>query len=82
MNLKEDLVLAVLELIAVICVTFILFEYGCTVAMAERGYSACGGEYLLLAFPMLYYAGKRTIKDLFADLREVRRGGRPWRKED
>lgn len=82
MKLNERLIFAVLELIIVLCVTGIIFELGCTVAMAERGYKACGGEYLLLTLPVLYYTGKRTVKDWLADLREVRRGGHPWRKED
>ncbi len=32
--------------------------------------------------PALYYAGKQTLQDWLADLQEVRRGGKPWRKED
>ena len=73
MNRKERLVLAVLELVTVICVTIIVFEVGRVAATAERGYDAYGGEYLLLALPVLYYAGKWTVKDWLADPREVRR---------
>lgn len=67
MILKGRLVFVGLELLAVICVTIILFKIGCTVAMAERGYSACGGEYILLALPMFYYAGKKAVKDWRTD---------------
>lgn len=82
MKLDERLAFAALELIAVLCLTGMVFALGCAVALAERGYKACGGEYLLLMLPVLYYAGKRTVKDWLADFQEVRRGGNPWRKED
>lgn len=81
MKLNERLIFAALELIIVLCMTGIAFELGCAVALAERGCKAYGGEYLLLTLPVIYYAGKRTVKDWLADLREVRRGGNPWRKE-
>lgn len=55
--------LAALELAAVILLTIAAFSYGKRAAFAERGYSAYGGEYLLLMIPALYYAGKRIVKD-------------------
>lgn len=82
MKLSEKLIFTALELIIVLCVTGIAFKCGCAVAMAERGYKACGGEYLLLTIPVLYYTGKQTVRDWLADLREIRKGGSPWRKED
>ena len=72
---------AALELVIVLLATALVFRLGVAVAKAERGYNAHGGELILLAFPMLYYAGKQTLQDWLADLREIRRGGRPWRKE-
>jgi len=73
---------AVLELVTVLLVTALAFQVGVAVARAERGYEAYGGEYLLLALPVIYYAGKLTLQSWIADLREIRKGGRPWRKED
>lgn len=73
---------AALELAIVLLATALVFRMGVAAAKAERGYDAYGGEYLLLALPAIYYAGKQTLQDWLADLREIRRGGRPWRKED
>lgn len=64
-----------LELAAVLLVTALAFAWGRQVAQAERGYNAIGGEYLLLLLPAMYYAGKRTIQDWIADIRERRREG-------
>ena len=82
MKLSKKQVSAVLELVIVLLATALVFRLGVATAKAERGYDAHGGEYLLLTLPVLYYAGKQTLKDWLADLREIRRGGRPWRKED
>lgn len=65
----------VLELLAVLLVTVLAFAWGKQTAQAERGYTAIGGEYLLLLLPAMYYAGKRTIQDWIADIRERRREG-------
>ena len=65
----------VLELLAVLLVTVLAFAWGKQTAQAERGYTAIGGEYLLLLLPAMYYAGKRTILDWIADIRERRREG-------
>ena len=64
-----------LELAAVLLVTALAFAWGRQVAQAERGYNAIGGEPLLLLLPAMYYAGKRTIQDWIADIRERRREG-------
>lgn len=82
MKLSKKQVSAVLELVIILLATALVFRLGVATAKAERGYDAHGGEYLLLTLPVLYYAGKQTLQDWLADLREIRRGGRPWRKED
>ncbi len=82
MKVNERLIFTVLELIIVLCLTGITFVLGRAFALAERGYKAHGGEYLILALPVLYYARKQTVKDWLADIREVRKGGKPWRKEE
>lgn len=82
MKLSKKQVSAVLELVIVLLATALVFRLGVATAKAERGYDAHGGEYLLLMLPALYYAGKQTLQDWLADLREIRRGGQPWRKED
>jgi len=81
-KLSRKQISAVLELVIVLLGTALAFRLGVAVAKAERGYDAYGGEYLLLMLPALYYAGKQTLQDWLADLQEVRRGGKPWRKED
>ncbi len=63
---------AVRELLSVLLVTGIVFMWAKGVALAERGYEAYGGEYLLLALPAVYYTGKRAILDWVADIRELR----------
>ena len=64
-----------LELAAVLLVTALAFAWGRQVAQAERGYTAIGGEYLLLLIPFMYYPGKRTVLDWITDLRKLRREG-------
>lgn len=66
----------VLELAAVLLVTALAFVWGMRTAQAERGYTSIGGEYLLLAIPIMYYPGKWTILDWIADIRKLRREGR------
>ncbi len=50
--------LALAELALVFLITAALFAWGKQTALAERGYEACGGEYLLLLTPALYYIAK------------------------
>lgn len=82
MKLSRKQTSATLELVIVLLATALIFRLGVAVAKAERGYDAHGGEYILLALPVLCYAGKQTMQDWLADLREIRRGGQPWRKEE
>lgn len=82
MKLSGKQIPAVLELVVVLLVTALVFRLGVATAKAERGYDGYGGEFLLLTLPVIYYVGKQILHDWIADLREVRRGGRPWRKED
>ncbi len=63
------------ELRAVLLITGAAFMWGKETAMAERGYEAIGGEYLLLLLPAIYYTGKRTILDWSAEFREMWRSG-------
>lgn len=49
---------AAAELTAVILITAAVFVLGKRAAMMERGYSACGGEYLLILLPVIYYIVK------------------------
>lgn len=61
----------VVEWASVLVVTIAVFRAGKAVALAERGYHAHGGEYLLLLIPPIYYAIKRTVLDWIADLRAM-----------
>lgn len=62
------------ELLAVLLITGTAFMWGKGAALAERGYEAIGGEYLFLLLPAIYYAGKRTLLDWIAELRELKKG--------
>lgn len=75
MKLKRSLASVVLELAAVLLVTALAFAWGKQAAQAQRGYTAIGGEYLLLLIPFMYYPGKRTVLDWITDLRKLRREG-------
>jgi hypothetical protein len=74
MKPKRSLASVVLELAAVLLVTALAFAWGKQTAQAERGYTAIGGEYLLLLLPAIYYTGKRTVLDWITDLRELTKG--------
>ena len=63
-----------LELATVLLVTALAFAWGMQTAQAERGYTAIGGEYLLLLLPAIYYTSKRTLLDWIAELRELKKG--------
>lgn len=69
MKSKRNLVSAACELLAVLLITGTAFMLGKGAALAERGYEAVGGEYLLLLLPVMYYLGKRVALDWIADLR-------------
>lgn len=70
-KLSRKHISAALELVIVLLATALVFRLGVAVAKAERGYEACGGEYFLLTLPVLYYAGKQTVRDWLADFREI-----------
>ncbi len=72
----------VLELVIVLLVTVRVFQVGVAVARAERGYEAYGVEYLLLALPVFYYAGKQILQDWLAEFQEILKNDTPQRKKD
>lgn len=76
MRRKRSLASVLFELAAVLLITALAFVWGKQTALAERGYNAIGGEYLLLLLPAMYYTGKRTILDWIADIREL------WKEAD
>jgi len=51
-----------------------LFERARIYALADRGYEAIGGEYLVLALPLLWYGIESTFRDT---VRNIRKGGDP-----
>ena len=75
MNKGKNRAAAAVELAAVLLATAAAFALGQRAALIERGYTARGGEYLLLLTPFIYYAGKRTLLDWIAELRELWRSG-------
>ena len=75
MKSKRSLASVACELLTVLLITSTAFMWGKGVALAERGYEAIGGEYLLLLIPAIYYTGKRTILDWIVEFRELRKGG-------
>ena len=74
MKPKRSLTSVLFELAAVLLVTILAFVWGKQTTQIERGYTAIGGEYLLLFLPSMYYACKRTILDWIADLRKLKKG--------
>jgi len=58
------------ELLAVLGITAAVFCLGASQARSCRDGDARGGEYALLLIPAVYYAGKRTVSDWIAELRE------------
>lgn len=77
MNRKKNWAAAAVELTAVLLATAAAFAWGQRAALIERGYTARGGEYLLLLIPFIYYTGKRTILEWIAELRD---NENIWRK--
>lgn len=70
MRHKRGLAPVIFEVATVLLITAALFQWGRTTALAERGYVACGGEYVLLLLPLIYGTAKRTILDWTATLRK------------
>ena len=77
MNKGKNRIAAAVELATVLLATAAAFAWGQRAALVERGYTAHGGEYLLLLIPAIYYTGKRTLLDWSAELRELWRNGKP-----
>lgn len=61
---------AAAELAVVLLVTVAAFTWGERAALIERGYTARGGEYMLLLIPAIYCTGKQTLLDWTEELRE------------
>lgn len=76
MNGKRKWTSAAVELAVVLLITVAAFAWGKRAALIERGYTAYGGEYMLLIIPAIYCAGKRTLLDWIAELRDFWRNGR------
>ena len=74
MNKGKNRIAAAVELAAVLLITAAAFVWGQRAALIERGYTAHGGEYLLLPIPAIYYTGKRIAADWIVELRELWRG--------
>lgn len=77
MNGKRKWTSAAVELAVVLLITVAAFAWGKRAALIERGYTAYGGEYMLLIIPAIYYTGKRTLLDWIAELRAIWKDGRP-----
>ena len=73
----KNRVAVAVELAAVLLATAAAFAWGQRAALIERGYTARGGEYLLLLIPFIYYTGKWTLLDWIAELRD---NENIWRK--
>lgn len=69
MNKGKNRIAAAVELATVLLITAAAFAWGRRAALVERGYTAHGGEYLLLPIPAIYYTGKRIAADWIAELR-------------
>lgn len=70
MNRKREWGSAAVELAVVLMATVAVFTWGERAALIERGYTASGGEDILLLIPAIYYTGKRVLLDWIAELRE------------
>ena len=77
MSKGKNWIAAAVELAAVLLATAAAFTWGQRAALIERGYTARGGEYMLLLIPAIYYTGKRVLLDWIAELRELWGSGRP-----
>lgn len=68
-NIKKIFLMSA-ELAAVLLLTAASFTWGRTYALIERGYTAYGGEYLLLLTAPVYYIAKRIVLDWIQDIRK------------
>ena len=53
----------ILKWIGIIILALIIFCYAKESAYIQRGYSAVGGEYLLLLLPLAWYLTENNIKE-------------------
>lgn len=53
---------------------FILFKIGQAAAFKQRGYSAYGGEYLLLGLPIFYYLISSTVRNHANEIKKLLKG--------
>lgn len=74
MKSKRSLASVALEPLVVLLLTAAAFAWGKQTALAERGYEAVGGEYLLLLLPAIYYISKQMILDWTTDIRKLWKG--------
>lgn len=55
---------------------FVLWHFGKAFSYMERGYTAVGGEYVMLLLPVIYFLVQiivRTIKEMWISSHEVER---------
>lgn len=69
MNGKRKWISAAVELAVVLLITVAAFVWGKRAALIERGYTAYGGEYMLLLIPAIYYTGKQIVADWIEELK-------------
>ena len=55
----------IIETVAVITITVVLFIICKKSAFEQRGYEAIGGEYAILLLPLFWISFKNTLKDIF-----------------
>lgn len=66
-NLRPIVKYAVLTAVGIL-----LFRVGAAIALAERGYSAIGGEVFALFIPVFYWIFAKMIRDFIEDLKKER----------
>jgi len=59
------------ELAAVLLVSATVFTCGRLAAFGERGGHGCGGEFVLLLLPVVYYLLKQTVSDWIRDIADL-----------
>ena|GEM_PF-5684491 len=56
-----------LEFFVVMLISAVVFFVACAIGDLGRGYTARGGELLVILLPAIYYLGKRIIGDMLKD---------------
>ena len=77
-SLPEKIMLAVVELFFSYTVYHIVLQIGSKIAYAERGYEACGGEYLLAI--LAFVAAWKVINIFFKYFRRESNGEKRYRR--